>query len=139
MTLVGDLYTSMLPMIAIYRMEVLRMKKWPLYLLFGAAFCVVMASVARLVYLLIVLYGTYDLSWYLWNAIVWTTFEVHWAIIVISLPAIKPLLERVMALGQKSSNEFIVSFPAAKDDSDRSEKTGGTGTPRSYEVDQNAP
>ena len=93
LNLIGDFYSTLLPLILVSRLALPRQQKAALYGLFSLGFLVVISGAVRSVYAYQVVNVTYDFSWTLWKLWVWGEVELWVAVYAASAPALKPLFK----------------------------------------------
>ena len=94
---IGDIYSALLPMILISRLQLPRRQKMALYFLFSLAFLVVITGFVRIAYLYRTVNVTYDFTWTLWKAWMLCQIELWMALFAASAPALKPLFKSFFA------------------------------------------
>jgi hypothetical protein len=104
LSVVGDFYSTVLPLMLIRFLDLPRRQNAALYPLFALGFLVVAAGVARTISLNRVLNKTYDNTWALWENWIWTVLELNFAILAASGPALKPFFRRFL-LHQMTGSE----------------------------------
>lgn len=92
-SVVGDFYATTLPLCLVYSLRMEHRQKASLYGLFALGYLVVLAGIARTVYVNYVLNETYDTTWRYYDAILWVTVEFYIALICASAPALKPFVK----------------------------------------------
>jgi hypothetical protein len=93
-SVIGDFYSTMLPLLLVYFLDLPTRQKRALYALFGLGFLVVAAGIIRTILLNHLINQTYDFSWTLWETWIWSIIELHVAIFAASAPALKPFLRK---------------------------------------------
>lgn len=93
-SVVGDFYSTLLPIILVTHLQLPVRQKLGLYALFAFGFIVVGAGIVRTVITNNVINVDYDYTWILWEMWIWTLVEVFAAIVAASAPALKPLVNR---------------------------------------------
>lgn len=96
LSVLGDLYATLLPLMLIRVLHLPQRQKAALNILFGLGFLVVAAGIVRTIQLDRVVSKTYDTSWALWENWIWTVVELNVAILAASAPALKPFLRRFL-------------------------------------------
>lgn len=96
LSVVGDFYSTALPLLLVTFLDLPRRQKWALYGLFAIGFLVVGAGIVRTVLLDRAIAQTYDVTWTLWEAWLWTVVELNVAILAASAPALKPFFRRFL-------------------------------------------
>lgn len=96
LSVVGDFYSTVLPLMLIRFLDLPQRQKAALYALFGLGFLVVAAGIVRTVIVERVIAKTYDTSWELWENWIWVVVEVNVAILAASAPALKPFFRRFL-------------------------------------------
>jgi hypothetical protein len=94
LSVVGDFYSTVLPLLLVTFLDLPARQKTALYALFGLGFLVVAAGTVRTILLDRVIAKTYDVSWTLWETWTWTVIELNVAILAASAPALKPFFRR---------------------------------------------
>ena len=92
----GDFYSTVLPLLLIRFLDLPARQKAALYALFCLGFLVVAAGIIRTIILDRVVSKTYDVTWTLWENWIWTVVELHVAIWAASAPALKPFFRRFL-------------------------------------------
>lgn len=115
-SVLGDFYSTALPLCLVYSLDLPRRQKIALYGLFALGFFVVLAGIFRTVALNKVINETYDFTWTLWKMWIWTVMELYFAIFAASAPALKPFFLK-----------FFIEPMATM-----SENTNGHGPPRIF-------
>lgn len=113
-SVLGDFYSTTLPLLLVWNLQLPRRQKLALYSLFALGFMydpqavtiscirltisssVVAAGIVRTILLNKVINGTYDPIWYLWVYYIWAVIELTLAIVAASAPALKPFLRRFL-------------------------------------------
>ncbi|KIX10632.1 uncharacterized protein Z518_01716 [Rhinocladiella mackenziei CBS 650.93] len=93
-SVLGDLYSTLLPVLLIYNLGLPRRQKFALYALFALGFLAVAAGIVRTVLLDVLLNKNYDFTWILWETWIWGMVELYVAIFAASAPALKPFFQR---------------------------------------------
>lgn len=96
LSVIGDFYSTVLPLMLIRFLDLPQRQKAALYTLFGIGFLVVGAGIVRTILLNRVISKTYDVSWVLWENWIWTVLELNVAILAASAPALKPFFRRFL-------------------------------------------
>ncbi|OAP60014.1 hypothetical protein AYL99_05016 [Fonsecaea erecta] len=86
----GDLYSTLLPLILVYHLELPRRQKIALYALFALGFMAVAAGLVRTVLMYNLLNVDYDFTWKLWLTWIWAVLELYLALLAASAPSLKP-------------------------------------------------
>lgn len=94
LSVIGDFYSTLLPVLLIFNLNLPRRQKFALYGLFALGFLAVAAGIVRTVLLYILLNVDYDFSWMLWESWIWAVVELYVAIFAASAPALKPFFRR---------------------------------------------
>ncbi|RMZ92295.1 hypothetical protein DV736_g464, partial [Chaetothyriales sp. CBS 134916] len=97
-SVIGDLYSALLPMLVIFNLDLPLREKFSLYALFSMALLVVAAGITRTVVLWKLMNTNYDFTWLLWEMWIWAILEIYIAIIAVSLPALKPFFRKPVAV-----------------------------------------
>ena len=119
LSVLGDFYSALLPMLLIVGLDLPKRQKLGLYMLFAIAFLVVGAGIARTILVNIVINRSYDVSqclsssvfnahlfqftWVLWEVWIWVQVELYLALLAASAPALKPFLRRFLVEPMTSS------------------------------------
>jgi hypothetical protein len=123
-SVIGDAYSTILPLVLVSRLSLPRRQKMALYGLFSLGFSVVICGAVRSYYMYRVVNVDYDFTWTLWKIWVWGEFELWLAVYAASAPALKPFFKRYMdkmsssAERSKSHNQVYLV---------RSDGNGGIG------------
>ncbi|KIX01242.1 uncharacterized protein Z518_08967 [Rhinocladiella mackenziei CBS 650.93] len=94
LSVLGDFYSTLLPMLLIFHLDLPRRQKLALYGLFVLGFLAVAAGIVRTFLLYRLLNVDYDFTWELWETWIWAVVELYVAIFAASAPALKPFLRR---------------------------------------------
>ena len=94
LSVLGDFYSTTLPLCLVYSLDMDTRQKLSLYCLFALGYLVVAAGIARTIFVNMVLNKTYDTTWRLYDALLWVTVEFHVAIICASAPGLKPFIKQ---------------------------------------------
>lgn len=113
LSVIGDFYSTTLPLCLVYSLQMGPRQKASLYCLFGVGYLVVAAGIARTVFVNEVVNKTYDTSWRFYDALLWVTVEFYVAIICASAPGLKPFVKK-----------FLVE-PMTQDPSSRKQRRSG--------------
>ncbi|EXJ61912.1 hypothetical protein A1O7_02343 [Cladophialophora yegresii CBS 114405] len=89
----GDFYSTLLPLILVYYLELPRRQKFALYALFALGFMAVAAGVVRTILMYELLNVDYDFTWELWLTWVWAVLELYLALFAASAPSLKPFFQ----------------------------------------------
>ena len=113
-SVIGDFYSAVLPMIAIFSLDLPSRQKLSLCALFSLAFLIVGAGIARTVLMWEMMNENYDFTWsksafdfeprehqlisivVLWEMWIWGMVELYVAILAASAPALKPFLRKFL-------------------------------------------
>lgn len=96
LSVVGDFYSTTLPLCLVYSLQMSHRQKRSLYCLFALGYLVVIAGIARTVFVNYVVNETYDQTWRYYDAILWVTVEFYLALICASAPALKPFVKKFL-------------------------------------------
>lgn len=96
LSVVGDFYSTLLPLCLVYTLNMPKRQKRALYLLFVFGFLVVTAGLVRTILLTHLTRSTYDSSWWSYKAWTWSMLELYLAIIIASAPALKPFFRKYL-------------------------------------------
>lgn len=113
-SVIGDAYSTILPLILVSRLSLPRRQKMALYGLFSLGFSVVLCGAVRSYYMYRVVNVDYDFTWTLWKIWVWGEFELWLAVYAASAPALKPFFKRYIdkmssgAEGSKNHNQVYL-------------------------------
>jgi hypothetical protein len=116
-----DLLVAALPIRSLWKLQIALRQKIALLLILTLGWFVVIISIIRLYFLILVAKHPMDQTWYSGPAAYWSVLEVNLAIVCASTPALKPLIVQIIPMfgsraGTKQSHE----------NSDRSQSTHGT-------------
>jgi hypothetical protein len=130
-SVIGDLYSVVLPLVLISKLSLPRRQKYALNGLFSLGLLVVMFGSVRSYYMYRVVNVDWDFTWTLWKIWVWGEFEMWFGVYCASAPALKPFFKRWWSGLQtyRSNNRSGVSS-SAKDRQVyvvRSDGRGGLG------------
>lgn len=95
-SVLSDFYSTLLPVLLIFNLELPRKQKLALYALFALGFLAVVAGIVRTVLLYLLLNKDYDFMWVLWETWIWAIVEIYVAIFAASAPALKPFFRRFL-------------------------------------------
>ena len=98
-TVVGDIYCTILPLALVVTLKIPRRQKLALYLLFGLGFLACGAAIARVTYLCITVWRSWDFTWNIYDMWIWNDIELFIGIFVASAPSLKPLMRTIMGAG----------------------------------------
>ena len=93
-SVVGDAYSTLLPLILVYHLDLPRRQKFALYFLFALGFTAIAAGIVRTILMYRILNVDYDFSWDLWLTWVWAVIELYLALFAASAPSLKPFFRR---------------------------------------------
>ncbi|OBT65039.1 hypothetical protein VE03_05252 [Pseudogymnoascus sp. 23342-1-I1] len=113
-----DIVIFLIPLRSLFALRIRTTQKVHLISLFSAGLLVIVAATVRLAYLVIIMWETYDVSWYGYMGWLWASIEVHVSLICACVP---------------SCRAFFVAWNRSS--SKGGSKTGGTypsGAARSY-------
>ena len=113
-----DIVIFIIPLRSLFALRIRTTQKIHLISLFSAGLVVIVAATVRLVYIVIIMRETYDVSWYGYMGWLWASIEVHVSLICACVP---------------SCRAFFVAWNRSM--SKNGSKTGGTypsGAARSY-------
>ncbi|RMZ77903.1 hypothetical protein DV738_g4147, partial [Chaetothyriales sp. CBS 135597] len=135
---IGDVYTTLLPMIQISRLDLPTAQKRALYLLFSLGWLVVVTGIVRIIYLFRLLTVTYDFTWTLWEMWIQTQVEMWMAVCVASAPALKPLAKKLatrLGLTFSEVSHKLQGFSTSTGGYRNSRSIGvGDGSTEEYEI-----
>lgn len=99
-----DIICAGIPIFILHRLQMNTRTKWALCLLMGLGSLTAGCAIAKAV----TLEGVFatDFSWYLWKPAICTIIEHLAGITLVSLPALKPLLSKFLALSNLSSSSW---------------------------------
>lgn len=112
-SVIGDAYSTILPLVLVSRLSLPPRQKWALYVLFSLGFSVVISGCVRTYYMYRVVNVDYDFTWTLWKIWVWGEFELWLAVYAASAPALKPFFKRYIDkmssnAGSKAQNQVYL-------------------------------
>ncbi|EXJ86366.1 hypothetical protein A1O3_03317 [Capronia epimyces CBS 606.96] len=124
-SVLGDFYSTLLPLLLIFHLDLPFRQKVALYGLFALGFLAVAAGIVRTVLLYHMLNTDYDFTWVLWETWIWAVVELYVALFAASAPALKPFFRQFFvgtlgSIGQNSRRRW--SSQAGK----REAEQGGT-------------
>ncbi|KAK0640426.1 hypothetical protein DIS24_g9394 [Lasiodiplodia hormozganensis] len=93
---ITDAAVCILPLLVLRRLQMPKRQKWALSALFGIGFFLCFCGIMRLVWLYIVYYTTYDLTWTTNYIFSWTLVETHFSIVCASAPALNVFFRRIL-------------------------------------------
>ncbi|ERF76276.1 hypothetical protein EPUS_04133 [Endocarpon pusillum Z07020] len=96
LSVIGDFYSTVLPLALVWHLKLPRGKKLALYTLFALGFLVVVAGVIRTILLNVVINRTWDPLWELDTMWIWTIVELNLAIVAASAPALKSFFQHCL-------------------------------------------
>jgi hypothetical protein len=102
-SVIGDIYSTVLPLVLVSRLTLPKKQKMALYGLFSLGFSVVLFGAIRTVYMYRVVNVDYDFTWTLWKIWVWGEFELWFAVYAASAPALKPFFKKYIGKITSSS------------------------------------
>lgn len=94
LSVIGDIYSTLLPFFLVYNLDLPRRQKFALYGLFALGFLSVAAGTVRTVLLYQMLHGDFDFTRILWETWIWGVIELSVAIWAASAPALKPFFKK---------------------------------------------
>lgn len=94
LSVLGDFYTTSLPLLLIFRLKLPLKQKLALYSLFALGYLACICGVIKLLLLNKLLNESFDFTWLLWEMWIWSVLELYLAIFAASAPALKPFLQR---------------------------------------------
>ncbi|KEF61949.1 uncharacterized protein A1O9_03521 [Exophiala aquamarina CBS 119918] len=94
LSVLGDLYSTLIPVFLIYNLDLPRRQKLALYSLFALGFLAVAAGIVRTVLLYQLLNSDFDFTWILWETWIWAVVELYVAIWAACAPALKPFFQK---------------------------------------------
>lgn len=94
LSVIGDIYSTLLPFFLVYNLDLPRRQKFALYGLFALGFLSVAAGTVRTVLLYEMLHGDFDFTRILWETWIWGVIELSVAIWAASAPALKPFFKK---------------------------------------------
>jgi hypothetical protein len=89
-SVLGDFYSTVLPLILVYHLDLPKRQKVALYILFAMGFMAVAAGIVRTVLMYRLLNVDYDFTWELWLTWIWAVVELYLALFAASAPSLKP-------------------------------------------------
>ncbi|KAL2428899.1 hypothetical protein ABEF95_004937 [Exophiala dermatitidis] len=90
LSVLGDLYSTLLPLLLIFNLDLPLRQKAALYSLFALGFLAISAGIVRTLLLYNMLNTDYDFTWVLWETWIWAVVELYVALFAASAPALKP-------------------------------------------------
>ncbi|KAG9777535.1 hypothetical protein ABEF93_000394 [Exophiala dermatitidis] len=90
LSVLGDLYSTLLPLLLIFNLDLPLRQKAALYSLFALGFLAISAGIVRTLLLYNMLNTDYDFTWVLWETWIWAVVELYVALSAASAPALKP-------------------------------------------------
>ncbi|KAJ9612608.1 hypothetical protein H2200_004205 [Cladophialophora chaetospira] len=97
LSVLGDFYSTLLPLVLIFGLSLPPRQKLALYSLFALGFLACALGVVRVVILNQMLNVSFDFTWLLWEMWIVTVLEIYLAMFAASAPALKPFLHRFVA------------------------------------------
>ncbi|KFY86619.1 hypothetical protein V500_07512 [Pseudogymnoascus sp. VKM F-4518 (FW-2643)] len=82
-----DIVIFLIPLRSLYALRIRTTQKIHLISLFSAGLLVIAAATVRLVYIIIIMLETYDVSWYGYMGWLWASIEVHISLICACVPS----------------------------------------------------
>lgn len=125
LSVVGDFYSTLLPLILVYHLQLPRRQKLALYALFALGFGAVAAGVIRTVLMYNLLNVDYDFTWKLWVTWICAVIELYLALFAASAPSLKPFFRRFFV---DSIGSFARGSRRLPDSDARGRAKAGTGT-----------
>jgi hypothetical protein len=89
-SVLGDLYSTVLPLVLVWHLDLPQRQKVALYALFALGFMAVASGLVRTVLLYRVLNVNYDFTRELYDTWIWAIIEIYLALIAASAPSLKP-------------------------------------------------
>ena len=106
LSVLGDFYSTTLPLCLVYSLQMGRRQKISLYFLFGVGFLVVAAGILRTIFVDFLVNKTYDTTWTYVDSTIWVTIELYVSIFCASVPSLKPFVKKffIEPITQQSSS-----------------------------------
>jgi hypothetical protein len=96
LNVLGDFYSTLLPLVLIFGLKLPLKQKLSLYGLFALGFLACALGVVRVVLMYRLLNVTFDFTWMLWEMWIWSVVELYVGIFAASAPALKPFFRRFL-------------------------------------------
>lgn len=112
LSVLGDLYSTLLPLLLIFHLPLPFKKQLALCALFAVGFLATGFGIARLYLSVKILNYSYDFTWNLWELWIWAILELYVGIIAASAPALKALFLRAV---EKSTTHISGSSRRRRD------------------------
>ncbi|EXJ63216.1 hypothetical protein A1O7_03663 [Cladophialophora yegresii CBS 114405] len=96
LSVLGDFYSTLLPLLLVFSLELPPKQKLGLYSLFGLGFLACGLGLVRVVLTYRLLNETYDFTWLLWEVWIWSIVELYVGIFAASAPALQPVFRQFM-------------------------------------------
>ena len=123
--IVTDLMIAMLPVRSILALQIPRQQKFALLVILTIGWFVCVVSILRLRALVVLAQHPEDTTWYSAPTAYWSAIEANLAIVCASLPALKPLVVRVIpAFSARRGSSRGYSSTSASSNSHRLQKFG---------------
>lgn len=111
-SVLGDFYSTLLPLLLIFNLDLPFRQKAALYSLFALGFLAVAAGIVRTLLMYNMLNTDYDFSWVLWETWIWAVVELYVALFAASAPALKPFfrrffIESIESIGRSSRRRWV--------------------------------
>lgn len=128
LSVVGDIYSTLLPLILVYHLHLPRRQMIALYTLFAFGFMAVAAGLIRTVLMYNLLNVNYDFTPELWDAWICAVLELYLALFAASAPSLKPLFQRFFIDSVHSVTKGSIRLPDYGDA--KGQPVAGTGSGR---------
>jgi hypothetical protein len=110
-----DLLVAALPIRQLWKLQIAMRQKIALLLILTLGWFVVIISIIRLYFLILVAKHPEDQTWYSGPAAYWSVLEVNLAIVCASTPCLKPLVVKIMPMFGSRFGASKRSHPSAED------------------------
>ena len=92
--MIGDAYSTILPLLLVSGLSMPSRQKLALYGLFSLGFFVVIFGILRTYYMYTMINKDWDFTWTLWKVWVWGEFEMWFSVYAACAPALKPFFRK---------------------------------------------
>jgi len=112
-----DLLVAVLPVRQLWTLQIPKRQKIALLIILTLGWFVVIISIIRLYFLILVAKHQNDQTWYSGPAAYWSVLEVNLAIVCASTPALKPLVVKILPMFGSRFGTSKRSHPSSSEDS----------------------
>ena len=108
LSVLGDFYSTVLPLVLIFRLPLPLRQKLALYSLFALGFLACALGIVRVVLMNRLLNESFDYTWLVWEMWIWSVVELYVAMFAASAPALKPFFHRFLVDSLNSLSKFSI-------------------------------